>query len=147
MTTAHDAIILQIATAYDVPFDLLQAQVVKESSGLADAFRFEEHFYDSYIRRNIKAAGFKYGPLAACSYGLLQVMLETALEAGFSGQPQDLFEPRIGLSWGVKHLDRLWRALGRTPDTYKQALARYNGTGQAATEYADAIYAAAGRVV
>ena len=146
MTTAHDDLILQVAGAYGLPFDLLQSQVVKESSGHADAFRYESAFYERYMKHNTSALGFSYGPLAACSYGLLQVMLETALEvAQFDGKPSDLFVPRIGLTIGAKVLKAYWDKLGGTPDTYKRALARYNGTGEAATQYADAIYVAAGR--
>lgn len=148
MTTAYDDLIRQVGSVYDLPFDLLQAQVQRESSGQADAFRYEHAFYDHYIRHNPTAKGFSYGPLAACSYGLMQVLFETALEvAQFDGRPHDLFIPRVGLTIGAKVLKAYWMKLGGTPDTYKRALARYNGTGEAATHYADTIYLAAGRAV
>lgn len=147
MTTRYDDLIVDTANFYGLPMDLLKQQVIHESSGLADAFRFEHAFYDRFIRTNQNAKGFKYGPLAACSFGLMQVLLETAMEDGFDGRPEDLFMPRVGLNWGAKHMKKLWDVLGGTPETYKRALARYNGTGDAATAYADAIYVAAGRAV
>lgn len=147
ITTPHDDTIRLTCGVYGLPFDLVQTQVLHESSGKADAFRFESAFYEKYIQHNLTAKGFSFGPLAACSYGLMQVLLETALEDGFTGDPQLLFIPRVGLNAGCKHLRKLWDALGGTPETYRQALARYNGTGDAATQYADAIYLAAGRTV
>ena len=146
MKTAHESLIEEVSTAYGIPLDILHAQVIKESSGFADAFRFEHAYYDAYIKHNPTAKAFRFGPLAACSYGLLQVLLETAMEEGFDGRPEDLFLPRIGLTWGVKHLLTLWEREGRTPEGLKIALARYNGRGPAAQAYADSIYALAGRV-
>ncbi len=147
MITAHDEEIKTAATFYGLPLDLLRAQVLHESAGMADAFRFEQGFYDRYIRKNASARGYRYGPLAACSYGLIQIVLETALEEGFDGQPWDLFIPRIGLAFGCKHMRTLWDGLGSAMESYQYALARYNGTGDAALAYAEAIFAAAGRSV
>lgn len=147
MKTAYDEEIMAAANFYGLPIDLITAQVLHESAGKADAFRYEPAFFDYYIKDKPTVQGFKYGPLAACSYGLMQIVLQVALEDGFDGNPWDLFVPRIGLGFGCKHLRKLWDRLGGTPDTYRTALARYNGTGEAATRYADAIYASAGRVV
>jgi soluble lytic murein transglycosylase-like protein len=64
-------------------------------------------------------------------------MLETALELGFDGRPEDLFVPRVGLSWGAKYLRR---CLNITEDDYRRALARYNGAGQMAEAYATRVF-------
>ena len=143
MTTPHDALILQTANVYGVPFDLLQSQVIQESSGDPWAFRFEPAYFSKYIKSNTDAKGHEYGPLSACSFGLLQILLETALEIGYEGRPERLFEPKIGLAWGTKYLAQCIAREGG--DTWK-GLARYNGNGPRAMAYADQVYARAGRV-
>lgn len=134
--------IQQVGAAYGLPFDLLKAQVTVESDGDPNAFRFEPAFFTRYILNNVAAKAGRFGPLAACSYGMLQIMLETAYEIGFDGRPEDLFVDRIGLTWGAKKLKALLDANG---GDYKIALARYNGAGTAAQEYAAKVYALAGR--
>ena len=126
MTPAIEALIVQIATEETLPVDLLRAQVLVESSGQSDAFRFEPAYYQQYIKGH-PAKGLAYGPLAACSYGLLQILLETAIEQGFTGRPEQLFDPEIGLRVGAAELVRLWTLVGKTPESYRHALALYNG--------------------
>ncbi len=145
--TPYDDLIREVATFYALPLDLLTSQVIHESAAQADAFRWEHAYYDRYIRHNPKALGFKYGPLAACSFGLMQIVLETALELGFADDPWALFVPRVGLNWGAKKMQQLWANAGNTSDSYRLALVHYNGTGPAAERYADLIYVAAGRTV
>lgn len=153
MKTPYDDLIRQVSNLYGLPFNLLQSQVLQESSGRADAFRFEQDFYERYIETNQKALGFKYGKLAACSYGLLQIMFETALELGFTDQPHMLFDPRVGLSWGAKKMKALWEWSGGLDADYGKALSAYNG-GTARAQgppfpnqaYVDAIYVRAGTI-
>lgn len=122
--TKYSALIQQTAAAYGLDPDLLEAQVVLESSGKPDAFRWEPAFYETYIAQNTEAKAGAFGPYAACSQGLLQIMLETAMERGFADRPEQLFVDRIGLAWGAKQLQHL---LTLTPSDYPLALARYNG--------------------
>jgi len=149
--TAYTAIIQDIANVYALPSDLLEAQVLVESSGMADAFRYEGDYYERYIQQNPAAAGHAYGPLAACSFGLLQILLETAIEIGFTDRPEILFMPRVGLNWGAKYLRSL---LDWSGGDYPRALAAYNG-GKAAARvgvpipsavqhYVDRVYAVRG---
>lgn len=125
--TAYTDLIQRVANEEHLPFALLEAQVVEESSGNPFAFRFEPAFFQHYIRNNPKAVAKSYGPLAACSYGLLQIMLEVAVEHGFTGRPEDLFDPYRGLSAGAAYLKHLWDMAGGTDDAYKTALLCYNG--------------------
>lgn len=125
--TPYDDQIQRIAAELHLPFDLLQAQVLQESSGYADAFRWEPAYYRHYIVGNPNAVAIGYGPLAACSYGLLQILFETAVEQGFKGRPEELFDPLTGLRAGAQYLRALWDRLGGTDDVYPQALAAYNG--------------------
>jgi hypothetical protein len=104
--------------------EILAAQVLVESSGRADAFRFEPAFYARYVRGNANAKAARFGPLAACSFGLLQIMLETACELGFSGQPHELFEPTTSLDLGARLMAQLLAWAG---GDYTRALAAYNG--------------------
>jgi soluble lytic murein transglycosylase-like protein len=121
--TVKDAV-TAIATAQNLDPVLLAAQVLQESAGDPAAFRYEPAFYKTYIKGNVNAKAAAYGPLAACSYGLLQIMLEVAMERGFTGRPEDLFLPDVGLLWGTQLLKAL---LVWSGGNYPQALAAYNG--------------------
>lgn len=125
--TLDEGLIVQIAAAEQVPTAWLRAQILVESSGDPFAFRYEDGFFDRYIRDSSAAKAARFGPLAACSYGLLQIMLETAYEIGFTGRPEDLFVPRIGLTWGARKMRGLWLWAGGLDSDYDQALAAYNG--------------------
>ncbi len=127
MSPEIEAAIQTIATAIPLPADLLKGQVLRESGGDPYAFRFEPVYFQKYIKTNNNAKGFRYGPLAACSFGLLQCLLETAIEAGFTGTPEELFNPATGLTWGGKIMRGLWAAAGGLNSNYRAALAAYNG--------------------
>lgn len=142
-----DGLVRQVATLYGLPADLLRAQVEQESSGDPNALRYEPAFFDRYIRDNPEAAGARYVAFAACSIGLMQIMLETACEIGFSGQPWELFSPRVGLAWGAKRMQQL---VAWADGDYRKALAAYNGgqggwNSKAGQAYAASVYAKAGR--
>lgn len=125
MATADYAdLIQQVAQTYDLDAKLLTAQVEVESSGDPFAFRYEPEFYKGYIRTNPNAKAGRYGPFAACSVGLLQIMVEVAYEMGFDGRPEELFSARVGLTWGSRYLKSLLDWAG---GNYDAALAAYNG--------------------
>lgn len=152
MDASIELLIGQFADLYRLPEDLLTGQVLVESSGDPYAFKYEPAFFDRYIRPNPKAHGYRYGPLAASSYGLLQIMLETAMEIGFTDAPELLFMPRVGLNWGAKRMAQVWKLQGGRAEDYPKALAAYNGGFDAARtvpfrnqKYVDAVYKAAGR--
>lgn len=102
---------------------ILWAQLAVESDHRWDAFRFEADYYQRYIIGNGKALAAKYGPLAACSFGPLQILLETAVEHGFGGEPHELFGP-LGLAAGAALMADLLRWAG---GDYARAMAAYNG--------------------
>jgi len=141
-SSPHDGLIQAVANTYSLPYDLLRSQVYVESSFDPLAFRYEHGFFEEYIRHKPEAKGYHYGPLAACSFGLLQILLETAMEIGFDDRPERLFIPNIGLAWGAKYLQS---RLVKSGGDYHATLAAYNGTGPAALAYADRIYTLAGR--
>ncbi len=136
--TRSSPLVVQIANAYGLRADLLAAQIEAESGGDAWAFRHEPAYFDHYIRHKPAALGYRFGPLAACSYGLLQVLLETALEYGFTDRPEQLFVPRVGLTFGAKYLQH---CLMITGNDYRQALAKFNGSGSRADAYSTRVFA------
>jgi hypothetical protein len=122
MTAFHDAIVAT-AQRYALDAELLEAQVLVESSGRSDAFHYDLNFYERYVRNNPRALAARFGPLAACSYGLLQIELEVAYERGFMGLPHQLFDPGINLEFGARHLAYL---LKLESGDYTKALEAYN---------------------
>lgn len=123
MKTEHDGLIRDVAQRRQLDPDLLIAQVMIESAGQADAFRWEPGFYQRYILGKTLPYSH-YGPLAACSYGLLQIMFAVAWELGYRGRPEDLFLPNVGLDWGAKKLRTL---IDWANGDVEQALCAYNG--------------------
>ncbi len=124
---------------------LVAALVQQESAGpytLPDgsanpyAIRVERGFWRRYGAAMIRMAKrtasrsddrwMKYPDVAATSYGLCQIMYQTALERGFDGKfPTELCDPEVGLEYGCRHL--AW-CLGRTGKEVGAALTRYNGS-------------------
>lgn len=121
------------ALAHGLPARLVEAVVIQESSGDTDAFRYEPAFWRRYLSKLERFKGSNPRRVSS-SYGLMQVMFTTAQEAGYSGNPEGLFVPEVGLDVGCRHLRALiaW-AMG---DGYsaahpsrrlRAALASYNG--------------------
>lgn len=113
---------------------LVEAVVVQESTGNADAFRFERDFWNRYLKLlpQYKDANPRR---VSSSYGLMQIMYQTAVEAGYPAElpPEALFVPEVGLKWGTKQLRLLldWANTGYpSVDPQKRlraSLASYNG--------------------
>ncbi len=77
------ALIVKHAEMYDVPLDLVQRVIVRESTHRPEA-------------RN--------GPY----YGLMQILPQTARTMGFRGQPGDLLHAEVNLPYAVKYLRGAW---------------------------------------
>ena len=111
--------------------ELVQALVQVESSGRTDAFRYESGFWRRYLRDTAEWGGQNPRRVSS-SYGLMQIMFPVACERGFTGRPEDLFHPEVGLEWGCRHLEWL-RAWVDTFDgvsarkRHRAMLAAYNG--------------------
>lgn len=102
---------------------LIEAVIQQESSGNADAFRFEPGFYLRYLEKDPKFKGMNKRRISS-SYGLMQIMYTTALELGFTGEPEDLFDIHLNVNLGTKLLDRL---LKKYKGDVEKALMAYNG--------------------
>lgn len=113
VSTALMEIIKEAAEYRSLPPALVTAIVSVESDFNPAAIRYEPAFYARYI------LGGMFKPIYPCSketeaharatsWGLMQVMGQTARERGFSGTfLSELCDPASGLYWGCKHLDYL----------------------------------------
>jgi len=95
-----------MATRYGLDADLLEAQVLVESfRPHTDAFRFEPGIWSQLQRGALHPAipidlTTANPRRIASSYGLLQILYVTALDRGYRGDPEGLFVPEVGLSFG-----------------------------------------------
>lgn len=123
----------------DIDPYLLAGIVVQESGGEQYAQRVERGFWSRYldgIRRWVRESPSQYDDkwatypdIYASSYGLCQIMLQTAAEHGFVYHyPGQLFDPDENLRVACKILARL--RVQKGGDTRAMLLA-YNGGGDA----------------
>lgn len=133
-------IIVNASARHHVDRDLIAGVIMQESSGIPWAVRPERGFFERYIKDK-PLNGFQgeqwdeyERALRACSFGLMQVMGNTAREFGFAGDLHQLLQPTKAIMWGTKILAH---HMHETQDTIK-ALLRYNGGGD--PEYPDRVY-------
>jgi soluble lytic murein transglycosylase-like protein len=134
--------IIAAARNAGIDADLLEALVLTESGGKADAFRFEQGYWNRYCANNSNYRG-QVPRRVASSYGLVQCMYPTAQAYGFTAQPEYLFLPNVNLEIGAKILRDL---LDWAKQDVSKALEAYNGgkgnVGSAATRaYAQRVLA------
>lgn len=110
------------AKTHGIDADLLEALVLVESGGKADAFRHEPKFWDNYLKDDPRFKD-KNPRRVASSYGLAQCMYTTALQYGFRAEPEMLFLPDVNLDLGAKILAAL---LKRFNGNVEKALQAYN---------------------
>jgi hypothetical protein len=108
-----DSLIVATVGKYRLPPEIVRAMVVQESTDNTCAIRFEQGFYDRYLKGktpNFRPEGCSWNTERvgrAVSWGLLQVMGETARCNGFRGWFPELCQPAVGLEWGCLYLSRL----------------------------------------
>ena len=141
-SSAYDAVqpwlglIESTAERHDLDHQILAGLVYVESSGNPWAIRVERGFWRRYnagILRWVAGTPTRwdnrwssYPDLYAASYGLCQIMLQTAAENGFSYQyPTELLDPERNLELGARILARNITRTG----SYTEGLLRYNGGG------------------
>lgn len=127
MRTDYTREIATAAAAHGLSADYVEALVLVESSGRADAFRFEPGIVAQIETGKLKP---KFFPGNRCSrrigssYGLMQLLFVTACDYGFRGEPELLFVPWINLEYGCAILASLLEWAG---GDYLRAFAAYNG--------------------
>jgi len=116
---------------------LVAAVIMQESSGQQYAQRVERGFWRRYgegILRWVTSTASpyddewaRYPDIYCSSYGLMQIMLQTAAEAGFHFRfPGELFDPDRNIEIGCAILSRHRNAVG---GDIRKMLLRYNGGG------------------
>ena len=117
------ALITDASNAAGLPVRLVAAMVKVESGGNPRATRFEPAFLERYIRP------LKLDPEEskgrATSWGLMQIMGQTAWTCGFRGSFEELLDPATGLKWGCEYLHRLCCRYPREP--WEVICRAYNG--------------------
>lgn len=119
-----------------VPPQLAAAVIYQESRGNPAAARYEHKFFMRYVDWRGRKDLHGYVPtgctldtekrLRATSFGLMQVMGQTARERGFRGEfLPELFDPATNLRVGCEYLAHLLNSHFKTVD----ALQRWNGGG------------------
>lgn len=113
MDSSLTNLIENTAVAYGLPVALVFAIVQVESSGNPWASRYEEGFFWRYVegRGHTVWNGCSRDTEErhrATSWGLMQIMGQTARERGFSGPfLTELCDPSMGLQMGCLHLTHL----------------------------------------
>lgn len=115
---------------YDVNPQLVAGIVYVESSGNPNAVRFEPKFFErvknlpqlsGYVPKNCTKETEQI--LRSTSFGLMQIMGETARNRGFRGEfLTDLLEPEVNLDLGVQFFAELLRG----SDDPRLALFKFN---------------------
>lgn len=105
MRTRYWTEIVAAATKHGLDPILVEAIVVQESAGNADAFRFEPAFWNRYLKPMKIYQGANPRRVSS-SYGLMQVMYRVAVERGYPADlhPELLFVPETALDYGCRQL-------------------------------------------
>jgi len=122
----------EAAEAANLPVNLVRAVVITESGGNTAAIRYEPAFFLRYIQGkplSYVPAGCSRdteGVGRAHSWGLMQIMGETARCVGFRGWFPELCSPAVGLQWACAYLRRLADKY-LADDDWDVVLRAYNG--------------------
>jgi soluble lytic murein transglycosylase-like protein len=124
---ARKAIAAKYGQAHGLDPALVAAVCEQESGWNPYAVRFEPLFLARYIKPLLPGAPSTSEITRACSFGLMQVMGQVAIEHGWQGKfLTELIDPETGVEFGCRKLKQcLDRRDGLVPD----ALQYYNGGG------------------
>jgi hypothetical protein len=128
-------LIRDTAKQFDLSAQLIACIILQESAGDPWLNRYEEAFYAKYVMGKTRATLIGHVPKnislltekfnRANSWGLMQIMGQTARECGYGGDSlPKLAVPRLGIFYGCTYLIR---CLGN--HSLEKALLRYNGGG------------------
>lgn len=103
-----DLIFCMNAKKYGLEKLQIKSIAIVESSLNPRAYRFEQNFWDLYLKNNPEWKD-QDPKIVSASYGILQLMWTTAVSLGFpkDGTPENLFNPVINIELGAKLIRRL----------------------------------------
>ncbi|HEV7674401.1 MAG TPA: lytic transglycosylase domain-containing protein [Candidatus Angelobacter sp.] len=122
------------ARLHDLNGALVCAVVEQESNWAPWAIRYEPAFQKRYVEP--LALGQTETVARSISWGLMQLMGQSAREMGFNAKMASLCDPDTGLDWGCRHLKAKLDAHG---GDVRKGLLAWNGGGNAA--YPDEVLA------
>lgn len=99
----YDKIIANASQTFGVPFSLIKGIIALESGFDEKSYRFEPHLNDA-------------------SYGLMQIMYNTAKGLGYEGTKEGLFTPETNIFYGTKFISNLHK---KYPNIF-DVIASYN---------------------
>jgi soluble lytic murein transglycosylase-like protein len=106
---------VRATTGVDVPAELVLAIIERES-------------YPTFNARS-----YRREPNGLESFGLMQILVTTARDLGFTGAPLDLFDPYTGVLWGTRYLAKQLKRYGgdltKAVAAYNAGTARPDGKG------------------
>jgi Transglycosylase SLT domain len=96
------------------------------------------------VESNFNPQAFRQEPSGVASYGLMQVLDATAHGLGLVGDPKQMFDPAIGIFYGLKYAAQGWNFLathfGRPPTLTEWCEGYNEGYGAAAQGRRDPAY-------
>lgn len=127
----YQDILSAAAQKHGLPVELLPAMAQVESTNNPWAARYEPGFFARYIAP-LDSCPAPAGcsdeterRMRATSWGLMQVMGQTAREHGFEGWLPELCDPAVGVEYGCLYLARQRKRVGRLG--WDAVCAAYNG--------------------
>jgi len=118
------ALAKSIATQFGIDPILVCAVVEQESGWNTWAIRAEPAFDAKYVQPLHKTPTEEWA--RSISWGLMQLMGQSACEHGYTGDIPQLCDPTFGLVWGCTHLKVKLAAFG---GDFTKALLAWNGGG------------------
>lgn len=116
-----------IAMRHDLSAEIVLGIIERESSFNCWSIRYEPGFLLRYVAPQYKAGKLNATETYARSFswGLMQIMGQTAREFGFVGEfLSELSDPEIGIEWGCR---KLVGCLRKAEGDMSKALEAYNG--------------------
>jgi soluble lytic murein transglycosylase-like protein len=126
MTNQFTPLVQKYATKYGIPFEILCGLIERESGWDQYCIRFEPQFYQEYViplMNSKRITNITEAEARAMSWGLMQPLLETAREFGYSGPAAQLCDPETGLDIGCKILANKLKSA----QDLESGLLRWNG--------------------
>jgi len=99
----YDKLFCMYGKKYRLPKLYLKAVAICESALDERAYRFERNFWLRYLANNPEWKDREPTEVSA-SYGLMQPLFVVAVEMGFSGTPEELYNPVYNIEIGAKIL-------------------------------------------